>query len=103
MHPEIFLLDLTLYDVDIDVFHLAAKSGVDHGVPTYQGGNSTTTPDTGSPPTLIAFLDPRRRRREGERVDHPGLANMGVQYDAVTFGQARQRLFDVLDGLCQGD
>jgi hypothetical protein len=33
MHPEIFLLDLALYDVDIDVFHLAAKSGVDHRVP----------------------------------------------------------------------
>lgn len=30
MHPEIFLLDFALYDVDIDVFDLAAKPGVDH-------------------------------------------------------------------------
>jgi len=102
MHPEIFFLDLAFYDVDIDVFHLAAKSGVDHRVPAHQGGNTATTPDTGGPPTLIAFLNPRGRRGKGERVDNPGLANMGVQYDTVAFGQAGQSLFDFLDRLCQG-
>jgi hypothetical protein len=28
---------------------------------------------------------------------------MGMQYDAVAFGQAGQSLFDFLDGLCQRD
>jgi hypothetical protein len=61
MHPEIFLHDLAIDDVDIDVFHLPAKPGVDHRVPAHQGDDSSTTPNARRPPTLAALLDPRRR------------------------------------------
>lgn len=101
MHPEILLYDRAIDDVNIDVFHLPAKPGVDHRVPTHQGGDSTTTPNARRPPTLVALLNPRSCWGEGERVDHPRLTNMGMQYDAVAFGQTVESPFDFVDWRCQ--
>jgi len=76
MHPETFLHNLVIDDIDIDVLHLPANPGVDHRVPAYESGDSESTPNAGRPPTLLALLDPRRRWRKGERMNDPGLTNV---------------------------
>ena len=76
MHPETFVHNLAIDDIDIDVLHLPANPGVDHRIPACESGDSESAPNTRRPPTLLALLYPRRCWRKGERMNHPGLTNM---------------------------
>jgi len=62
----------------------------------HQDRYSKSTPDAGSPPASPRAFNPVGRRRGGEGVDDPWLANMRVQHDSMDVGEAAQKLLDLV-------